>query len=115
MIGMLRGAEVSQAYARQGDVLAPAGAPHRLAPGDVEVLSPAAGDIHQVVNAYDDRVSVSIHVYGANIGGVARSTFGVDGRPKPFVSGYSNAVVPNLWDRSAEVRRGIDSAGKIAS
>jgi predicted metal-dependent enzyme (double-stranded beta helix superfamily) len=115
LIGMLRGGEVSQAYARQGAALVPAGAPHRLAPGDVEILSPAAGDIHQVVNAYEDRVSISIHVYGGNIGGVARSTFGPDGRPKPFVSGYSNCVIPNLWDRSANVRRELETARKIAS
>ncbi len=115
LIGMLRGAEVSQAFVRRGEALAPAGGPHRLEPGDVEILSPAAGDIHQVANAHADRVSVSIHVYGGNIGGVARSTFGPDGRARPFVSGYSNAVVPNLWDRSAEVRREIDPARKIAS
>ena len=27
-----------------------------------------------------------------------------DGGRRHFVSGYSNAVLPNLWDRSAEVR-----------
>ncbi|MCU4122410.1 cysteine dioxygenase, partial [Variovorax sp. N23] len=27
-----------------------------------------------------------------------------EGGRKPFVSGYSNALLPNLWDRSAELR-----------
>ena len=39
--------------------------------------SPAAGDIHQVTNALADRGSISIHVYGGNIGAVRRSTFDV--------------------------------------
>jgi hypothetical protein len=31
----------------------------------------------------------------------------VTGAAKPFVSGYHNAVLPNFWDRSAEVRAGL--------
>ena len=58
--------------------------------------------MHQVRNAFDDRVSISIHVYGANIGGVRRHVFTPDGQTKPFVSGYSSAVLPNLWDLSRE-------------
>ena len=96
LIGMLRGAEVSQPYAHGPGGFGPAGPPRRLEPGDVEALSPEVGDVHQVCNAYPDRVSISIHVYGANVGAVARSIFDASGRPKPFVSGYSNAAVPNL-------------------
>lgn len=104
LVGVLRGAELSQAYRRGPDgALRPAGPPRRLEPGEVEAISPVAGDIHRVENAHADRTSVSIHVYGANIGAVARSTFDADGRPKPFVSGYSNTVLPNLWDRSSEL------------
>lgn len=44
------------------------------------------------------------HVYGANIGAVNRWIYAQDGSRKPFVSGYSNARLPNLWDRSKEVR-----------
>jgi len=52
----------------------------------------AGGDIHRVVNAYDDRVSISIHAYGANIGKVRRHVFDPQtGAAKEFVSGYSNA------------------------
>ena len=101
LVGVLRGAEISQAFARGPDGrLAAHGPPHRLEPGEVETVSPTIGDIHQVSNAFDDRDSVSIHVYGANIGAVRRSTYDVEGRPKPFISGYSNTVLPNLWDAS---------------
>jgi predicted metal-dependent enzyme (double-stranded beta helix superfamily) len=71
----------------------------------VDRVSPTVGDIHEVANAYDDRVSISIHVYGANIGAVRRHVFDAGhSTEKPFVSGYSNAALPNFWDRSAEVR-----------
>jgi predicted metal-dependent enzyme (double-stranded beta helix superfamily) len=61
--------------------------------------------VHRVRNAYDDRVSISIHVYGANIGGaVRRHTYPPGGGRKPFVSGYSNTQLPKLWDHSAEFR-----------
>lgn len=100
LVGVLRGAELSQGFTRTADGLIETGAPHRLACGDVEAVSPSVGDIHRVTNAYDDRASVSIHVYGANIGAVKRSTFAEDGTPKLFISGYANSVMPNLWDRS---------------
>lgn len=103
LIGMLRGAEHAQGFSRdtQG-ALHPSGAPVRLAPGQVEAVSPRIGDIHQVSNAYHDRVSISIHVYGANIGAVRRAVYLPDGSEKPFVSGYSNTLLPNLWDLSKE-------------
>jgi predicted metal-dependent enzyme (double-stranded beta helix superfamily) len=104
-IGMLRGAEMSQRYRRAGAGYAPSAPAVRLAPGDVEELSPSEGDIHRVWNAHADRVSVSIHLYGANIGAVRRSVFDPDnGKATAFVSGYSAAVLPNIWDRSAQVR-----------
>ena len=98
LIGLLRGQEVSQPYARdeQGK-LVPQGEPIVLGPGQVEAVSPRIGDIHRVANAFDDRVSISIHVYGANIGTVHRHVYAADGAVKPFVSGYSNVWVPNLW------------------
>jgi predicted metal-dependent enzyme (double-stranded beta helix superfamily) len=43
-------------------------------------------------------------VYGANIGAVRRHTYPAEGGRKPFVSGYSNTLLPNLWDRSGELR-----------
>jgi len=97
LIGMLRGAEDSLPFAFNADgQLVTAGDPIRLAPGSVEAVSPALGDIHQVRNAFDDRVSISIHVYGADIGRVARSVYLSDGTRRHFVSGYANPDEPNL-------------------
>jgi predicted metal-dependent enzyme (double-stranded beta helix superfamily) len=113
LIGMLRGAETGQHY-RVGDDgrLQPHGPETRLEPGDIEAVSPTLGDIHRVANAWPDRVSISIHLYGANIGAVARHVFDPEtGAAKPFVSGYSAPVVPNLWDRSAAIRAAIASGG----
>jgi predicted metal-dependent enzyme (double-stranded beta helix superfamily) len=104
LIGMLRGAEYSQGYAldAQGNAQSQ-GEAVRLDAGDVEAVSPTVGDLHRVHNAHADRVSISIHVYGANIGAVRRHTYPTEGGRKPFVSGYSNALLPNLGDRSAEL------------
>ncbi|MDZ5458043.1 cysteine dioxygenase family protein [Azohydromonas lata] len=103
LIGMLRGEELAQDFAQDaaGRLVARRG-PKRLRPGDVEAVSPTLGDVHQVSNAFSDRTSISIHVYGANIGAVQRHVWTEDGKVKPFVSGYSNPWVPNLWDRSKE-------------
>jgi predicted metal-dependent enzyme (double-stranded beta helix superfamily) len=111
VIGMLRGAEVCRNYARAEakGALRPAGE-LRLAPGDVTAVSPAVGDIHAVSNALTDRPSISIHAYGANIGAVSRHVFDPEtGAEKPFVSGYAGETVPNLWDRSARVRAGLQA------
>jgi 3-mercaptopropionate dioxygenase len=105
LIGMLRGAEDAQSYRWQDGVLAPYGVPLRLQAGDVEAVSPnvdGLDDIHRVSNVYDDRVSISIHVYGANIGAVRRSVYLADGDRKEFISGYSNTTLPNIWDLSLE-------------
>ena len=90
VVGVLRGAELSQGF-EVGDGLRPLGDIHRLEPGDVEAVSPKVGDIHQVTNAHGDRTSISIHLYGADIGAVHRSTYNAQGEPKPFVSGYADA------------------------
>jgi predicted metal-dependent enzyme (double-stranded beta helix superfamily) len=109
LIGMLSGAELGQRY-RVGDDgrLQAEGEEERLDPGAIAAVSPAGGDIHRVANAFADRASISIHLYGGNIGAVARHVFDpVSGAARPFVSGYSSAQVPNLWDRSAAIRRGF--------
>ena len=62
------------------------------------------GDVHLIANALPDRPSVSIHVEGANIGAVNRHVFDeATGAVTQFVSGDHNVVMPNFWDRSAEV------------
>lgn len=100
LIGMLRGAEIAQGYAQDAEGRwQPDGAAVRLVPGQVEAVSPTIGDVHRVSNAFSDRTSISIHVYGADIGAVQRSVFREDGTRKPFISGYSNATLHNLWRR----------------
>jgi 3-mercaptopropionate dioxygenase len=104
LIGVLRGAELAATYVRNSDgTLRATGEEVRLDAGDVEAVSPTVGDIHRVRNAFDDRTSISIHVYGANIGAVRRSTYPHGEAPRPFISGYSNETLPNLWDLSKEL------------
>ncbi|MDB5433004.1 MAG: cysteine dioxygenase [Caulobacter sp.] len=109
LVGVLRGAELEQPYLRLADAVIPAGPVRRLRAGEVAAVSPTVGDIHQVTNAYDDRVSVSIHVYGDNIGAVRRHAYDRAGRPKPFISGYANTLTPNLWGADAGPRRTLNS------
>jgi 3-mercaptopropionate dioxygenase len=103
IVGILRGAEFEQSYTRTSDgSFVEQGAPARLEKGEVTAVSPAIGDFHRVSNAFDDRPSTSIHVYGANIGAVRRSMYELNGTGKKFISGYSNTELPNLWDRSKD-------------
>ncbi len=101
LVGVLRGAELAQRF-RIPDAGAPVplGPPERLEAGAIDVVSPSVGDVHQVSNAFDDRVSVSIHLYGADIGEVRRAVYPLAGGRKPFVSGYSNdaATPPFVLD-----------------
>ncbi len=63
-----------------------------------DAVSPTLGDWHQGENALADQTSISIHVYGGNIGTVRRHLLGAgDGQVRDFVSGYANAHLPNLW------------------
>lgn len=111
LVGVIEGAETGTSFVRRDDGRLVATGEERLERGDVVKVSPTVGDIHQVANAHADRVSISIHVYGGNIGAVARAVYDPETRAeKPFVSGYSNTAVPNLWDRSAEVRAGLQRA-----
>lgn len=91
LVGMLQGAELCQGFVavESGGVKA-LGEPRRLEPGDIEILSPAEGDIHRVENGFADRVSISIHIYGADIGKVKRWVYPPDQPRKQFISGYAN-------------------------
>jgi len=99
MVGVLRGEERCEEFTRDPATgqLTP-GASHPLPAGAVDRVSPRVGDIHRVSNALADRASVSIHVYGANIGAVQRHVYDpATGAVSGFVSGYSNLTLPNLW------------------
>ncbi|MGE0260164.1 MAG: cysteine dioxygenase [Alphaproteobacteria bacterium] len=105
LIGMLRGSEIARNYTVEPCGRLAATGTESLVPGEITAVSPTIGDIHQVENALRDRPSISIHAYGGNIGAIARHVFAPEsGEAKPFVSGYSNRLLPNLWDRSAAVR-----------
>ena len=101
LVGVLRGAERVQRYHRRDDgAIVPTGAEVLLDAGKVDAVGPEIGDLHRVANGRDDGPSVSIHVYGGNIGAVERATYAADGTAKRFISGYANRVLPNIWDRS---------------
>lgn len=97
LVGVLRGAERVERFDRRRDgSLAPVEAPVLLQTGTVDSFGPSLGDIHRVSNAYDDRVSISIHVYGADIGTVRRATYDAAGIEKPFVSAYADVPPPAI-------------------
>ena len=100
MVGVLKGAERCQRYRIDDGRVVKDGEPVILHAGDMDVVSPRVGDLHTVANALCDAPSVSIHVYGANIGTTPRLVF-TEGslETKPFVSGYSSTVMPNIWGR----------------
>ncbi len=91
VIGMLRGSEIAQGYRVDAAGIVADGEAERLQAGDVAAVSPRIGDIHRVSNAYADRVSISIHVYGTDIGQRCRHVFDPQtGASKDFISGYAN-------------------------
>lgn len=108
MVGVMRGAERCEEFnldPATGHLIS--GGTHEVSPGGIDLVSPRVGDIHRVSNALVDRASISIHVYGANIGAVKRHIYELpSGRRDAFISGYSSEVIPNIWDRSAESATG---------
>lgn len=109
MIGVMRGAELCREYAPPiaGRPMAMV-SEHLVGAGQVDQVSPRLGDVHSVCNALSDRPSISVHVYGANIGAVHRHVFDpASGKMQAFVSGYHNTVLPNFWDRAAAARGAI--------
>ena len=101
IVGGLRGKEQEITFQKQADGSYRETGRGILDPGGVTAVSPSIGDIHEVSNALGDQASISIHVYGKNIGRVHRHVFDIaTGAAKPFVSGYANDVLPNLWSES---------------
>jgi len=103
LVGMLRGAEVStQMIPGPAGTAMREGQVDRLLPGEVVAVSPSLYDIHRVRNALPDRISVSIHAYGGNIGTIRRNVFDpATSVMRDFVSGYTGAAPAGLWDREA--------------
>jgi 3-mercaptopropionate dioxygenase len=91
LVGVLDGAEQCEEFVHSAVGLR-ATHTHALPQGEVDRVSPSIGDVHKVSNGHADRVTVSIHVYGGDIGRIERHVYEPDGRVRPFVSGYSNAA-----------------------
>lgn len=105
LVGVLQGAESCMRYRQTVGGLVSEGPAVILERGSVDAVSPTVGDIHKVSNAFSDRTSISIHIYGANIGNTRRHVFDTNtGAQKDFVSGYSSNRLPNLWDQAARIR-----------
>lgn len=95
LVGVLRGSEVSETFElRDGHLVSLAET--MMHAGDIAELSPSIGDIHRVRHASNDGPSISIHVYGGDIGAIERHTIAPDGIVKSFVSGYTNRTLPTL-------------------
>lgn len=99
LVGVLRGAEIEETFVLR-DGMPQLCAEARLEPGEVVELSPSEGDIHRVSNAFVDRSSVSIHVYGADIGSTARHIYPPGGGLETFTTGYANSRLPSIWRSS---------------
>ena len=104
LIGVLRGAELCYEYDADAKGSVRYIAQHRLEAGMTEAISPRLGDWHRVQNALSNDSSISVHLYGGNIGALKRQRCDDEGNWGDFVSGYSAAIVPNLWDRSTSFR-----------
>lgn len=97
IIGVLRGSEISQRYEWGDGQLHEAGELEVLEAGAIDMVSPAIGDIHKVSNGLKSKPSVSLHLYGGNIGAINRHAFDASGATNTFRSGYSSNMVPNVW------------------
>ncbi len=97
IIGVLRGSEVSQRYEWGDGSLHETGGVEVLEAGAIDMVSPSIGDIHKVSNGLKSKPSVSLHLYGGNIGAINRHSFDLGGATNTFRSGYSSNIVPNVW------------------
>ena len=93
LVGILRGAEQCDEYAIENGRVVSCGHSHVMRAGDVEAVSPTLGDWHRVSNADSAGVTVSIHVYGGNIGAIKRARVADSGALVEFVSGYDGQAV----------------------
>ena len=91
LVGVLRGAERCEEFPVPGTGDVTCTHAHDLVRGEVDRVSPTIGDWHKVSNAMAHESTVSIHVYGADIGRVVRSFWDATTQQvKPMISGYSN-------------------------
>jgi len=90
LVGLYRGAQDEEVYARGGDGLELVER-RSLSPGDFYVLLPPRDDIHRV-RTTSAETSVSIHLLTNDTGCVWRHAYDAEsGEARPFRSGYVNA------------------------
>ena len=104
LIGMLRGSERSSQLRFRRHRPPARGAIDRLSPGAVTAVSPRIGDIHRVENALLAAVDQHPRLWLQYRRSHTAHLRCRNSNEKPFVSGYSNKMLPNIWDRSAEIR-----------
>jgi predicted metal-dependent enzyme (double-stranded beta helix superfamily) len=91
LVGLYRGAQDEEIYARRGDALELVDR-RPLRAGDFYALIPPDDDIHRV-RTTSAETSVSIHLLTNDTGCVWRHTFDADsGEARPFRSGYVNVA-----------------------
>jgi 3-mercaptopropionate dioxygenase len=95
LVGVLEGAEKCEEYVLLNGLPISTGHNHIMKAGDIEAVFPPDNDWHKVSNALDDGVTVSIHLYGADIGQVRRNKLEADGSIGSFISGYDSAGQSN--------------------
>ena len=101
LVGMFRGAEQTEDFELRDGLPRAVGRSQVMTRGQIEAVSPTIGDWHRVTNASDE-VSISIHVYGGNVGVLRRKRLDEKaGQLVDFVSGYDNTNTPNLWGTAA--------------
>jgi predicted metal-dependent enzyme (double-stranded beta helix superfamily) len=91
LVGVLRGAERCDEFDYRNGLIHDLDDSHIMTVGQVEAVSPTIGDWHRVSNASDGN-SISIHVYGGNIGKISRHRLDTKGHIVDFVSGYENGA-----------------------
>ncbi len=95
ILGLLRGAVSRQPFLWEpGAAPRPNGDARLVEPGSVDVVRTRNGGAVRLANALADTVSIGIHVYGGDIGKVARYAPEADGEVLACVSGYAN---PDDW------------------
>jgi predicted metal-dependent enzyme (double-stranded beta helix superfamily) len=89
LIGMLKGAELCDEFHFVDGNIKPQGMSHILKQGQIEAVSPTVGDWHKVANHIEQESSVSIQIYGGDIGTIKRHMLNEKGEVVDFISGYS--------------------------
>jgi predicted metal-dependent enzyme (double-stranded beta helix superfamily) len=92
LVGLYRGTQDEDIYARDGDGGLTRVESRALVPGDFYVLIPPRDDIHRV-RTTSPETSVSIHLLTNDTGCVWRHAYDPDtGAERPFRSGYVNVI-----------------------